>query len=351
MKLISALACGAVLAGCSNAGSQSPFIPAAFGANSAAPAVQSSGRSKARPQDSSGYVYVSNRSQGGASDLLVYALSGSSGSGSGGAPIQKITKGLVDAGGIAVDANGDVYVANGSAGNVLEFTPGGTSLVQTYSQGLTNPVDVAVANGTLYVADRGNASNGYAQQIFEYSTTSSDGKPLTAISGLGYSTQFNTAVAVDPAAAQGTFFASATIASAMPPSGACSSTGASGNGYAVAQNLFPTLWQVVPLSHNSQVSGVAFDSQGNMYAADTCAGAVDVYALKKYVWTYAGTVNGSFSAPFLLTVNDGFLAVPNAATGSSSGYVTVIDLSGSTKSLTLRSGLDRPIGASAGPAS
>jgi hypothetical protein len=339
VKLISVLGCGAVLAGCS-AGSQSTFMPPGPAQNGSAPAAQSARRASSQAAD---YVYVSNRTKSGASELVVYPWGGSSGT-----PSLKVTQGLVDVGGIAVDASGYVYVANGSAGNVLEFAPGATALVRTYSKGLTNPADVAVANGTLYVTDRGNASNGYAQQVFEYST-SQGGKPTSAIAGIGTAPQLNAAIAVDPLGSQGTFFASATSAGAMPPSGSCGTS--SGSGYTVAENIFPTLWENIPLSGNSQVSGVAFDSHGNLYASDTCANAVAVYAYKKYTWTYTGTVGGSFNAPFLLTVNDGLLAVPSASAGSESGCVTVIDLSGSTKPVTLRSGLEHPIGASVGSAS
>jgi hypothetical protein len=344
VKLISVLTCGAVLAGCSNAASQSPFMPP-ITAETGAPATHET-QAKAQTTGSAAYVYVSNRAKSGASELVVYPWGGSSRT-----PSLKVTSGLVDVGGVAVDASGNVYVANGSAGNVLEFAPGGTALVRTYSKGLTNPADVAVANGTLYVADRGNASNGYSQQIFEYST-SQGGKPTSAIAGIGAAPQLNAAVAVNPMASESTFFASATSAGAMPPSGGCGSSGSgSSNGYTVAENLFPTLWENIPLSHNSQVSGVAFDSHGNLYASDTCANVVAVYAYKKYTWTYTGTVGGSFSAPFFLTVNDGFLAVPSASAGSESGRVTVIDLSGSSQPVTLRSGLEHPIGASVGSAS
>lgn len=343
MKLISVLACSAVLAGCS-AGSQSSFMPPGPAQGDSASATHSARRHASK---AAAYLYVSNRTKSGESELVVYSWGGSSRT-----PLAKITKGLLDVGGVAVDESGNVYVANGSAGNVLEFAPGGTVLVQTFSTGLADPVDVAVADGTLYVADRGNASNGYAQQIFEYSTAKS-GKPTLGIAGLGDGVQRNAAVALNPAGSGSTFYASATSATAMPPSGGCNSSSSgsgSSNGYTVAENLFPTLWQNIPLSNNTLVAGVAFDSQGNLYASDICANVVAVYAYKKYTYTYTGTVAGSFSTPFFITVNLGLLAVPSASSGTS-GHVTVIDLSGSTKAVTLRSGLDHPIGASVGPAS
>jgi hypothetical protein len=131
---------------------------------------------------SEGYVYVSNRTEQGTSQLLVYRAGINATR-----PLRTVARGLVDVGGLAVDPSGNVYVANGSAGNVLEFAPGGTSLLQTYSLGLYHPIDVAVANRTLYVADQGDAENGHLQQVLEYAP--GNGTPLTDIGGLGDSAQ------------------------------------------------------------------------------------------------------------------------------------------------------------------
>ena len=86
-------------------------------------------------------------------------------------------------------------------GNVLEYAPGGTSVVQTYSKGLVNPISVTVADNTLYVADQGNARNGYAQQVLEYPV--GNGTPLIGIAGLGASSQLNEGIAVSPAGSDG----------------------------------------------------------------------------------------------------------------------------------------------------
>ena len=131
---------------------------------------------------SEGYVYVSNRTEQGTSQLLVYRAGINATR-----PLRTVARGLVDVGGLAVDPSGNVYVANGSAGNVLEFAPGGTSLLQTYSLGLYHPIDVAVANRTLYVADQGDAENGHLQQVLEYAP--GNGTPLMDIGGLGDSAQ------------------------------------------------------------------------------------------------------------------------------------------------------------------
>ena len=67
---------------------------------------------------SEGYVYVSNRTEQGTSQLLVYRAGINATR-----PLRTVARGLVD-GGLAVDPSGNVYVANGSGGNVLEFAPG-----------------------------------------------------------------------------------------------------------------------------------------------------------------------------------------------------------------------------------
>jgi hypothetical protein len=335
VKHISVLAV-AVLAGCSNAGSQPSFVPAGAAQQSAVPTASHTGEA-----GSAGYVYVANRTMQGTSELVVYRPHPTNP-----VPLKTITSDVVDIGGIAVDSSGFVYVANGRAGNVLEFSPGGASIVRTFSKGLSNPVDVAVANGTLYVADRGSAANGYAQQIFEYGTTTASDAPTSQIAGLGGPSQFNGAVAVDPLASSTTFFASASSVAAMPPGGACN-----GSTYALAQNIFPTLWVNVRLSHNSQVSGVAFDSQGNLYASDACANRVDVYAYKNYRWSYARQVRASFRAPLFLTISNGYLAVPSASSAIPRvpGYVTLIDLNGDHAAFKISTGLSHPIGVAIDP--
>ena len=139
---------------------------------------------------------------------------------------------------------------------------------------------------------------------------------------------------------------SASSLTAIPPAGPCPS----GSGFTVGQNVLPTLWVMVPLSHNVQASGLAFDAHGNLYAADPCANDVAVYSLVKYAWTYSHTVRGTFSSPLFLTIANQFLAVPSTASSGSHhrAYVTVIDLTGRFFKVTISSGLQHPIGAAVG---
>lgn len=330
-------AAAALLAGgCSGGSPLPPAAPSASNQGSGSPGAHHHRRVSSPP-----FVYVTNRTPQGTSQLLVYLGGVMSPSVS-----RKITQGLVDARGVAVDSDGNVYVANGNGHNVLEFAPGGTSLVETYSQGLVRPVDVTVAGTTLYVSDQGNASNGYGQQVFEYRIGTD--KPTIAIAGLGSPPQLNEGIAVDPLGSAGQFFVAASTYKQLSANNQCSF----GNSYIVGQNLSPTLWVYRQLTENVQVSGMAFDSQGNLYAADPCSNDVAIYSDVDYTWTYQGKVPGTFNKPFFLSVENQTLAVPSdagASTGSP-GYVTLIDLSGKKSALTVTDGLTTPMGAAVGPA-
>lgn len=330
-RILGAWAVGATLTACSAGGPQSSFVP-----RISAPAITAAERSHARANGSGGYVYVTNRTPQGVSELLVYPA----GVGSP-APIRTITKNLADVGGIAVDSSGNVYVANGGFGDVLEFAPGATSLVATYSKDLVHPSDVTVDNGTLYVADQGNASNGYLQQVLEYAV--GNGTPLIGIGGLGGPSQLNEGIAVDPQL-KGSFFVAATNLTAIPPSGGCPGT------YTVGKNVRPTLWIDIPLAQNQQAFGLAFDANGHLYVSDICTNDVTIYTSVNYTWTYTGKVSGSFNAPLFLTVNGGVMAVPSAGGGPnrSLGYVTLIDLTQHSATVTITNALQHPIGAAIG---
>ncbi len=315
---LSGYAAFAILTGCGVGALQSSYIPARS-------ATQLESRPM-RSNASAGYVYVSNRTQQGTSELLVYPAAAQNPS-----PLRIVTKKLVDATGIAVDLSGDVYVANGSGGNVVEFAPGGTSVVQTYSQGLVHPTAVTVANGTLYVADQPG-------QVVEYAV--GNAKPLIGIAGPGYSSQPDEGIAVDPSGSQ--LFASASSLTAIPFAGGCA-----GSTYTVAVNLLPTLWEYVPLSNNQQAWGLAFDASGKLYVSDPCANDVAIYSAVDNSWVYSGKVTGAFEAPLFLTINNQFLAIPSGAgtLAGSASKVTVIDLTKHLPAATITNGLYYPVGA------
>ncbi len=73
--------------------------------------------------------------------------------------IAEITNGVSGPNGVAVDAGGQVYVAN-STGSVSIYDSGATTPKLTLTQGLTVPESVAVdANGSVYVCNRGTGGS------------------------------------------------------------------------------------------------------------------------------------------------------------------------------------------------
>ena len=88
-----------------------------------------------------------------------------------------VSSGLTSAAGVAVDGNGNVYIADSASGNVIKSSNGTQS---TVGSGLSSPSDMAVdGSGNIYIADTGN------QQIVKVPWTgTSYGAQTAVISGL-----------------------------------------------------------------------------------------------------------------------------------------------------------------------
>jgi hypothetical protein len=113
-------------------------------------------------------VYVST---GGSVDLFYDGNTSS--------PNMSITSGINAARGVAVDANGAIYVANHGNGSVTEYPAGQTTPSVTLTMGLTYPEGVAIdVSGNLWVAE---SSNGDLIEFLAGATT-----------GTGYSQALST---------------------------------------------------------------------------------------------------------------------------------------------------------------
>ena len=67
--------------------------------------------------------------------------------------------------GIAIDAAGNLYVANADANNVVVVSPEFKVLPATITQGIGSPVSVATDTyGNVYVGNRGGSNGGYVQK-------------------------------------------------------------------------------------------------------------------------------------------------------------------------------------------
>jgi hypothetical protein len=97
--------------------------------------------------------------------------------------VGSITTGLTDSDGLWVDKAGNLYVANVTSANVLEYAPGRKSPKCTYSAGLVDPINVTTdALGNVYVVDFNNLNSpGYIDKFAQ--CKNKIGKQLDVTSG------------------------------------------------------------------------------------------------------------------------------------------------------------------------
>jgi hypothetical protein len=267
-------------------------------------------------------VYVADRSLG---RVMVYPLHRKNP-----APMAVISKGIVEAEGIAVAANGDLYVANGNGGNVLVYAPGGAGPIRTLTSNLHHPVNVALdVAGNIYVAEQSPSS------IVKFS-------PLgfaIAVYPLPYPNDPVRGVAID---ASGDIFASISGIPDVYPIGWCEAVTEL---YEISAGTHTVVRKF--LQGNEQAFGLAIDGRGHLYASDPCLFNVVVYGLPTLSAGGFWRSSGAFSAPFYLTVANDYLSVPSPGNGRT-GYVTVIPLDGMESYQTITSGLEEPVSAVVG---
>jgi hypothetical protein len=257
-------------------------------------------------------------------------------------------------GGVAVDSSGNFYVANASTSSlspsdVIEYSSGGGSVVNTFLQKLHHPVNVAISNGYLWVVDQdmpptlGCSGN---SAVFAYPINAGQNPPSAGAAcdpdGNGYPIM-GVALSGD-----NVLISTSSVGDVFPPpQGSCPGVA---DEYVLVNPLHNLLIAPFTLSNNAQAWGLSFDTSGNFYASDYCNNAIEKYAYAPIAnFTNIGQVPGTFNAPTFETISsDDLLAVPNPGNGAN-GYVTEISIGGVTPPITITNSLQGPIGAAAGP--
>ena len=280
--------------------------------------------------DASGNVYVADfrnnliREISPAGAVTTLAGNGQQGSANGAGTVASFNAPT----GVAVDALGNVYVAENGSNLIREISPQG--MVSTFAgsgaagfvnatgtaASFTNPQAIAIdANGNLYVADYGNNLIREISPAGVVSTLAGNGNQGSADS-TGIAASFNkpTAIAVDAAFNVYVADYGNNLIRKISPAGAVSTLAGSGTaGSADGAGTAASF---------KNPTGVAVDSKGNVYVADWGNNLIRVISPAGTVSTLSSTVN-SKSTPTILSG-------PYGVAVDAAGNVYVADYGNST---------------------
>jgi sugar lactone lactonase YvrE len=234
--------------------------------------------------DASGNVFVADSSSSTVKEIVAA---------SGYTTISTLGSGFSSPAGIAVDASGNVFVADSGNNAVKEIliTDGSVS---TLGNGFSNPSGVAVdASGNVFVADTGNSA---VKEIL------AAGGAVSTLGG-GFSFSSPTGVAVDPS--DNVFVAD------------------TGNN-AVDEILVASSYNTVNALGSTFLSptGVALDASGNVFVADNGNSAMKEI-LKAGGYTTVNTLGSGFSQPKNVAVDvSGNIFVADSGNGAVKEIVT-----------------------------
>lgn len=257
--------------------------------------------------------------------------------------------------GIAFDSAGNLYVAELSSGNIYEYTPAGART--TFGHVPNSPNGLAFDSaGNLYVANNGGSS---IIKFFPDGTTNVFASSLNGVTGLAFDQNGNLFAAeavshlVDEFKTNGTKIVSSTLplnGNNIPyPAGLATDSFGNlfvaasygdqmtnfGGVYELTNALTPGEIPVTPIAPNSGLLapvGLAIDTAGNLYVADSANGNTNIGAVYKYalggsMTTFASEISPSYIAfgptviPFTYTTNNGTITI-TGYTGSG-GAVTI----------------------------
>ena len=266
--------------------------------------------------DSNGNVYVADSATG---QVLKESFSG-------GVYTQTtVASGLSSPVGVAVDANGNVYIAESGNKDVIEEKPSGSSYTaSTVVSGLGNPVGVAVdASGNVYIADSGNkdvieekpSGASYTQTTVASGLNSPVGVAVDGSGNVYIADSGNQNVLKETLA--GSSYSPTTVASGLgsPVGVAVDGNGNvyiadSGNQNVLKETLSGVTYTQSVVANatanglNSPV-GVAVDGNGSVYVADTGAGQVLKLALSGVDFGTVPVGTASTAIPVTFTFDTG----------------------------------------------
>ncbi len=215
-----------------------------------------------------------------------------------------ISSGLVNPGGIAVDSQGNIYIADTGNNAVEEWIAATQQFTVLVSSGLANPAGVAVdSQGNVYIADTGNNAveewNAGAQQFTTLVSSGLNGPLGVAVDLLGNVYIADTGNnAVEQWNIGNQQLVTLVASGINGPSGVA--VDGAGNVY-IADTLDSELleWnaatqQLTPLQSSglNLAAGVALDASGNVYLADAGNNAV-----KEVIFAYLGPASLTEGAP------------------------------------------------------
>ena len=281
--------------------------------------------------DSSGKIYVADDGDGtpgdGTQSVFVYPALGKGTGLFNEAPTATISgsnTGLNYPIGIALDSSGKIYVADESAQSVFVYPPVGkstgllneapTATLSGAGTGLVSPEGIAVdSSGNIYVADDGPSSNG-PYSVFVYSAGShGNAAPIATIGGINTGLSAPEGIALDSGGNVYVADCPACYGYSGIPSVFVYSAGSNGNAAASATISGDSTGLMSP-------QGIALDSRGKIYVADSGADNVFVYPA-------LGSSTGLLNEAPIATIggyNTG-LSYPQGIALDSSGKIYVAD--------------------------
>ena len=223
--------------------------------------------------------------------------------------------------GAAIDAAGNVYIADSGNGRILKETLSAGSFTQSIvvASGLSNPSDVAVDGaGNVYIADTNNnrvleetpSASGYTQSTVATGLNAPRGLAVDATGDVYIADTANNRVLKETLSAGS--YTQSTVVSGTSYTPLAVVVDATGNVYILGeQNLIlkETLSagsyteSTIPATGLVAPAGIAVDVHGNVYVTDSSANAVLKETLSAGTYTQSTLIGSSLSNPYGVAVD------------------------------------------------